>query len=131
MVLQIDLGLERIEIDIMTDVEIRKKDEMFSSISIDDSSRNSYSRRNWTPGEDAKLLTLVNEGQSRKWKKISVYFGNKTVQQCAYRYNRLMIDMNKSKWNRNDDILLLELSEVYGQNWAYIATIMPEGLLMI
>jgi hypothetical protein len=30
--------------------------------------------------------------------------------------------MTKSKWNKNDDILLLELTELYGQNWTYIAS---------
>jgi hypothetical protein len=122
MVLIINIGLEKMDIENMTDVEIRRNDETISLMSIDDSSRNSYSKRNWTVEQDTELLNFVKETKSRNWKKISAIFANKTAQQCSYRYNKLINEMTKSKWNKNDDILLLELTELYGQKWTYIAS---------
>jgi hypothetical protein len=125
MVSHFNTGLEKMEIENMTDVDVRKKEDTASLMSIDDSIRHSHSKRNWTPEEDAKLLNYVSETNSHNWKKISGIFGNKTAQQCSYRYIKLITDKNRSKWNRNDDIQLLELTELYGQNWVYIATKMP------
>jgi hypothetical protein len=123
----------KMDIDNMTDVEIKKREDSVSLMSIDDSGRNSYSKRNWTAEEDAKLLKYVTEYNSHNWKKISTIFLNKTAQQCSYRYSKLISDINKSKWNRNDDILLLELIELYGHNWAYISSKMsgrsPEDIM--
>lgn len=82
-------------------------------------------KRKWTEQEDAFLINFVNHSGSRNWKKITNYLSNKTPQQCAYRYDKLVKNMNKLKWSRNDDILLMELIDTYGQNWANIVHYMP------
>jgi hypothetical protein len=99
---------------------IKNKEENGSLMSIDESSK-IHSRSTWTAEEDRKLLMLVNESKAKNWKKIAQILGNKTGPQCSYRYNKLVTEMTKAKWNRNDDIQLLELVETYGQNWAFIA----------
>jgi hypothetical protein len=111
--------------EIETDSIVQKNNESASLRSIEHSGRNSYINKNWIPEEDTKLLNFVDETKSHNWKKIASILGNKTAQQCAYRYNKLKSDTNKSKWNRNEDIQLLEMIESYGQNWAYIASQMP------
>jgi len=59
--------------------------------------------------------------QNKNWRLISEYIKSKSPQQCAYRYSKLLSDMNKKKWNRKDDIKLIELVESFGQNWDVIA----------
>jgi hypothetical protein len=80
----------------------------------------------WTHEEDQKLIQLVNSSKGRNWKKISQLLFTKTPQQCAYRYNKLMSNMNKRKWSRNEDIILIELIEIYGHNWKEISQRMEE-----
>ena len=119
------------EVEYITDVshstrgKKKENDTLSLNSCAEDSNRYSNSKRNWTPEEDSTLLSFVSDTNSRNWKKISHILGNKTAPQCAYRYNKLISEMTKAKWNRNDDILLLELTELYGQNWNYIVTKMP------
>lgn len=82
-------------------------------------------KRKWTEEEDAFLINYVQETGSRNWKKMTSFLPNKTPQQCAYRYDKLVKNMNKLKWSRNDDILLMELIDAYGQNWNMIVQHMP------
>ena len=81
----------------------------------------SFNRKFWTQEEDKHLIELVKTLQGKNWKKISQYFSSKTPQQCAYRFNKLVSNMNKRKWSRNEDIHLIELIEIYGQNWTEIS----------
>jgi hypothetical protein len=113
-------------IDEVMDVDSIKPidDDGQSLMSVDESGKY-HSRKTWTPDEDRRLLSLVHDSQGRNWKKIAHILGNKTGPQCSYRYNKLITDVSRSKWNRNEDIQLLELTEVYGHNWVLIANKMP------
>jgi len=75
----------------------------------------------WTKNEDDLLLGYISKTQCKNWRLISDYIKSKSSQQCAYRYSKLLSDMNKKKWNRKDDIKLIELVEAYGQNWEIIS----------
>jgi len=79
------------------------------------------SKRFWNKLEDDLLLNYVTNSNSKNWNLISEYIKTKTPQQCAYRYSKLMSDMNKKKWSRKDDIKLIELVETYGANWEQIS----------
>jgi hypothetical protein len=101
---------------------IKNKDiDEQSQMSIDESGRY-HLRKQWMPDEDRKLLSLVNDSQGRNWKKIANLLGEKTSSQCSYRYQKLITEGSKAKWNRTEDIQLLELTEKFGNNWVIIAS---------
>lgn len=66
-------------------------------------------------------MTFINKTQNKNWRLISEHIKTKSPQQCAYRYSKLLSDMNKKKWNRKDDIRLIELVENYGTSWEIIS----------
>jgi hypothetical protein len=69
-------------------------------------------------------LELTSEDSKHNWKKLARNFNNKTPQQVSYRYNKLL-QSEKKKWSRNEDITLIELVELYGKDWKAIAIKMP------
>jgi hypothetical protein len=81
-------------------------------------------KRNWTQEEDNLLLELTTEDSKHNWKKLAKNFHNKTPQQVSYRYHKLL-QSEKKKWSRTDDITLVELVELYGKDWKAIAIKMP------
>ncbi len=81
--------------------------------------------KKWTTEEDNMLISFVNNNRKRDWKKIGSVL-NKTSSQCSYRYSKIKHHVKLSKWSRKDDLALLELVELYGENWAYIQTKIPE-----
>ena len=86
-----------------------------------------FNKRIWSKEEDKQLLGLVASFYKRNWKKISNTIGNKTPQQCAYRYDKLMKLETTKKWNRNDDILIMEQIESLGMNWVKISENLKNG----
>jgi hypothetical protein len=87
------------------------------------SDREIREKKFWTKSEDDLLLSFINQTQNKNWNMISEHIKTKSAQQCAYRYNKLLSDLNKKKWNRKDDIRLIELVEAYGQNWTVISSL--------
>jgi hypothetical protein len=77
--------------------------------------------KKWTIEEDKILISLVKSNRKRDWKKIALAL-NKTSSQCSYRYSKIRNHIKKAKWNRKEDLKLLELVELYGKNWGYIQT---------
>jgi hypothetical protein len=80
-----------------------------------------YNKRNWSEEDDQILLHFIATSKNKNWKKISQILKTKTPQQCSYRYNKLIRSENRRKWNRNEDILLLDLFETIGSNWSEIS----------
>jgi len=100
----------------------RNDDEMLEISSTKKSSdKETREKKFWTKIEDDLLLGYIDKMQSKNWRQISDYIKSKSPQQCAYRYSKLLSDMNKKKWNRKDDIKLIELVESFGQNWEIIS----------
>jgi len=108
-----------VAIDIVTDPGADKL--MESSPNKKPSDKETKEKKFWTKTEDDLLLEYINKTQNKNWHLISEYIKTKSAQQCAYRYNKLLSDLNKKKWNRKDDIKLIELVETYGQNWEIVS----------
>jgi len=112
--------------DIFTISQSESDLERASSLSCDFSNkscdREIKEKKFWTKFEDDLLLGFINKNQTKNWRLISDYIKTKSPQQCAYRYSKLLSDMSKKKWNRKDDIRLIELVETHGQNWEMIST---------
>lgn len=78
-------------------------------------------KKKWTREEDLKLIHLFNNYHIKNWKKISEIIKTKSPQQCSYRFQKLCSKSYKSSWNHKDDISLVELIEIYGNDWEKIA----------
>jgi len=52
------------------------------------------SKKQWSPNEDAQLLSLVEQNGDKAWAKISSHMGNRSDVQCRYRY--VQLKKNKS-----------------------------------
>lgn len=78
-------------------------------------------KRNWTEEEDKILMSYIKLYNSKNWKKISEILKTKTSQQCVYRYHKLINKHKEIKWNRCEDIQLMELIENYGYDWEILS----------
>ncbi len=78
-------------------------------------------KRNWTQDEDRILMSYIQCYNSKNWKKISEIIKTKTSQQCVYRYNKLLNQHKEIKWNRSEDIKLMELIEKHGFDWEVLS----------
>jgi hypothetical protein len=75
----------------------------------------------WTEIEDRLLLNLVNKF-GRNWSLISRYMPSRTGKQIRERFiNSLDPSINRDKFTKDEDNLLLELYSQYGTCWSKIA----------
>jgi hypothetical protein len=79
----------------------------------------------WTTEEDLILMKHSNLVKTKNWKKIAQALPQKTPQQCSYRYNKLLSNSSRKKWNRNEDISLIELTERLGFKWELLVNSFP------
>ncbi|MCO5603887.1 hypothetical protein L7F22_058041 [Adiantum nelumboides] len=76
--------------------------------------------------EDDLLKELVKRHGTKKWHIISIKMQNKTPRDCRTRWQTyLNTCMNKSTWNAEEDRLLLEGHNAYGNRWTEIAKLVP------
>ena len=78
-------------------------------------------KRNWSEEEDRILMSYIELYNSKNWKKISEILITKSSQQCVYRYHKLINQNKEVKWNRAEDIKLMELIETNGNEWDLFA----------
>ena len=80
-------------------------------------------QKKWTQEEDNQLLNLVKENNGKNWKEISTHFHNKNPLQCFSRYKRIRPELNKGSWKKEEDSLILNLINTYGNSWSKISKI--------
>lgn len=79
----------------------------------------------WTEEED-RLLQTWQQRIGNKWSEVARYIPGKTGQQCAQRWrHKVNPDIKRSKWEPDEDALLLRLVQQYGTSWASIAKNIP------
>ena len=83
-------------------------------------------RQRWTKKEDDQLKSLVTQF-GNKWGCISHYIPRWTPRACGQRFDRLseqQIKCKKRKWTQEEDILLKEAVQQYGdsKNWRKISS---------
>lgn len=76
--------------------------------------------------EDINYLIERNSKFGRQWRKIAMDFEGKSARQCAYMYDKISSSGTYAKFNRVDDIFLLDLVKMHGYNWTLIQTKMPK-----
>ncbi|KAI5080770.1 hypothetical protein GOP47_0003953 [Adiantum capillus-veneris] len=80
----------------------------------------------FTEQEDDLLKELVKRHGTKKWHIIAVKMQNKNPRDCRTRWQTyLNTCMNKSTWNADEDRLLLEGHNAYGNRWTEIAKLVP------
>lgn len=77
------------------------------------------SRRRFTPAEDERLISLVNE-YGFNWKVIAkVLDCDITSRQCRERFKyHIDPNINKSEWTIEEENLIRELVDKYGKKWS-------------
>ncbi|EAX82651.1 Myb-like DNA-binding domain containing protein [Trichomonas vaginalis G3] len=83
-------------------------------------------RAKFTPAEDAKLKKLVNEfGSHPNWRSISIKMKMRTPRQCRERYqNYLSPKIKVSTWTEEENRIILEKYQEYGNQWNKISHFM-------
>mmetsp|Transcript_32523 Transcript_32523/g.46913 ORF Transcript_32523/g.46913 Transcript_32523/m.46913 type:complete len:355 (+) Transcript_32523:129-1193(+) len=85
-------------------------------------------KKPWTCEEDDLLLRVVeSKGSTWKWSKISAKLNiNRTGKQCRERYkNHLCPDIKKGEWKAEEDKIIVQMKEKYGNQWTRIAKFLP------
>jgi myb proto-oncogene protein len=78
-------------------------------------------KRKFTPEEDVKLIGLINRFGTSSWIVVKRYFFNRTTRQLRDRWH-LYLDprINKGPWTKEEDQLLIEIQQQFGNSWKQI-----------
>ncbi|XP_059353193.1 myb-related protein A-like [Daphnia carinata] len=80
----------------------------------------------WTKEEDDLVVQLVHRYGPKKWTQIAKHLNGRIGKQCRERWhNHLDPNINKSPWTEEEDRLLAQAHEQYGNQWAKIAKLLP------
>merc|ERR1711896_89143 len=84
------------------------------------------SKRQWTEEEDRIVCDHVRLLGPRKWSKIASYLPGRIGKQCRERWhNHLNPNIRKSPWTPEEDRMILEAHRKYGNQWSFIAKLLP------
>lgn len=76
--------------------------------------------------EDDLVVQLVHRYGPKKWTQIAKHLNGRIGKQCRERWhNHLDPNINKSPWTEEEDRLLAQAHEQYGNQWAKIAKLLP------
>ncbi|KAL3829634.1 hypothetical protein ACJIZ3_018436 [Penstemon smallii] len=80
----------------------------------------------WSKEEDDVIIEFVGKQGNRKWSQIARHLPGRIGKQCRERwYNHLDPAINKSAWTKEEEIILINAHDAYGNKWAEIAKLLP------
>lgn len=83
-------------------------------------------KRQWTEEEDRIVCEHVRKLGPRKWSKIASNLPGRIGKQCRERWhNHLNPDIRKTPWTAEEDGIILHAHQKYGNQWSYIAKLLP------
>ena len=93
---------------------------------MDYSSTNRKAINKWTAEEDAAMLALIKAHGIQHWGLIAEKLVGRTGKQCRERWhNQLDPAINKQPWSEEEETILLDAHNKYGNRWADIAKCLP------
>jgi hypothetical protein len=79
----------------------------------------------WTRQEDETILDYVAQYGTKNWAKLADMLPGRIGKQCRERWrNHLDPDNNHAPWTAEEDDMLIELHQQYGNQWVKMASIM-------
>jgi hypothetical protein len=76
----------------------------------------------WTREEDETIVSYVKEHGDKDWAKLALLLESRTGKQCRERYrNHLDTSVNHCQWTADEDSLLAQLHERYGNAWTKLS----------
>merc|ERR1711871_1902974 len=82
-------------------------------------------KRQWTEEEDRIVCEHVRKTGPRKWSKIAANLPGRIGKQCRERWhNHLNPDIRKTPWTEEEDRIILQAHQKYGNQWSYIAKLL-------
>ncbi|KAE8912328.1 hypothetical protein PF005_g13024 [Phytophthora fragariae] len=80
----------------------------------------------WTEKEDLLMLKLVQKYGTRHWTIIGTKLPGRNGKQCRERWhNQLDPAIRKEPWSAEEERILKDLHDKFGNKWAEIATMLP------
>ncbi|OHS99153.1 Myb-like DNA-binding domain containing protein [Tritrichomonas foetus] len=88
--------------------------------------RKPHPKSKFTPQEDEKLRSIVNEIGENDWPSVSKRMGTRNQRQCKERwFNYLSPNVKALPWTPEDDFKLENLHNEFGAKWVKIAQFFP------
>lgn len=82
--------------------------------------------RKWTPEEDDQMRKLIETYGTRRWSVIGTHLKGRNGKQCRERWhNQLDPSIKKTVWEEEEERILAECHEKFGNRWAEIAKFLP------
>ncbi|EFA77311.1 myb transcription factor [Heterostelium album PN500] len=80
----------------------------------------------WTKEEDDKVRELVAKFGAKKWSEIALHLKGRMGKQCRERWhNHLNPNIKRDAWTTEEDKIIKEMHDRYGNKWAEIAKHLP------
>jgi hypothetical protein len=80
----------------------------------------------WRRAEDETIVRFVNQHGTKSWAQLSTLLPGRIGKQCRERwFNALDPSINRGPWTAEEDRLLLELHNKFGNHWTKIGGVMP------
>jgi hypothetical protein len=79
----------------------------------------------WTKEEDEQLVDLVGKHGPKRWTLIAKHLKSRTDKRCRERWhNHLNPEIKKTSWTEEEETIIYNAHEQWGNQWAKIAKLM-------
>ena len=107
-------------------IELPSNDNANANTNGDDNGKRN-AKRQWTDSEDAVLYKwVVQIGAPRRWSQCAYLLKGRSGKNCRERWhNHLDPNIKRTPWTEEENRIILEAQQHHGNQWAYIARLLP------